>query len=256
MEIFEFILFSVIQLVFRLVCLGLILSIYILTFSEFTDTIPDNPFTNEEIKQINYNNYIYSNQCKCSNEIFNGICTQEQEILGCVNLKPKSEILRNLQDKPECLNYYQLISGKEKISEIFNLNIPIINLFALIQLCVLSFAVISNVFMIIYMLKKSGQMDRFDRRKVAANFGVVTLVTEVVKFALLITFWVFYGKGQIIEYLDMLDCPDFNTDSFIDYTRIDRADDCIISFLVFNTHGTISNIFFGVMFVCECDIFD
>ena len=213
---------SVYQIIIRLALLGLILFIYIGTNSELNESIPDYPFiNNEEIKQFKNNN----------------------------------NTLRHLQDMSECFRYYTLLSGKDNISEIFDLGIPFINLFALIQLIVLVLSVMYNIFIIIYVpiLKKRGVRTHLAKKELSIKDGIVAFVIEVIKFGLMIIFWIFYGKSEIIEYLDMFDCPDFNIDAFRDYNLIDRIDDCIIAFIVLNVYSSLTNILIAIAMICQYD---
>ena len=239
---------------FRIICIGLIAYVFVASNYDFIDDIPDDPFNNNKI--TSFNNYLYSNKCQCNNETINGICTKEQELLGCTSFNTQNDILRKLQEKSECYQYSKLISEKTKISEIFDLNLQNINLWSFIQLILLSVCLLFNIFIIIYICC-SIELIYGDRETyVYKIYGIFSTITEVARFVFMIFFWVNYTKSQIPEYLDILECPDIYTNSFVDYPVIDKIDDCIISFLVFNTYSIINSAILGLVELCDkCDVF-
>ena len=250
MEEYVLLIISIIQLIFRLVPFGLIIYIYVETNNEFNDKIPDYPFINEVKNQFSRNICLNSNQCICNNESYYGTCTQEQEVLGCININPEIEKLRNLVMESECVKNYQLISEKEKISEIFDLNLPYINLFALIQLIVICATVIFNIVLILMGCIPADEFENVTYR----NIGMLTVFFELTRLAGLIFFWTNYTHSNISEYLDILDCPDINKDMFPDYDIIDKLDNCIITFIVFTLYGIIGNIIVSIYYMVEhCD---
>ena len=238
---------SIYNIIFRIVPLGLISYIFVASNYEFSDKIPDNPFISDQ-KNL-YQNII---QCKCGENINNEICTKEQEILGCISLNNNNtNLLRNLEDKYLCLNYYQALSYKENISEIFNLNFKDINKYSLLLLIFLSSSVLSSLILLITALIKN--CNEYEEEncfyRIIEIFGAITLLLTIINLVVFILFWISYTSTEITEYLDMFDCPDINIDSFTDQSVIDKIDDCILAFIVLNLYSIIISLASSITFV-------
>ena len=226
---------SIYGIIFELVCLGLISYIFVASNYDFSEKIPDNPFISDKMN-------IYQNiiQCKCGENINNGICTKEQEKLGCINLN-NINLLRNLEDKYLCYNYYQALSIKENISEIFNLNFEKIKIFSFILLIIICISLLIFIFVFLYSIIAYCFVSCDDRcyLKTIKYIGASSIVVQIIDLILFIIFWASYTSTEITEYLDMFDCPDINIDSFTDQSVIDKIDDCILAFIVLNLYSII-----------------
>ena len=209
----------------EIISLGLIIYIFVSTYGGFNDNIPDNPLIYDKSYQYNQKNYLYSNQCKCNYEIFNGICSKEQEVFGCINIISESEKIRNFQDDSMCLKYYQLLTEKEKISEVFDLNFGKINKISLAQLILLFISLVVYIVAFVYM-NKTADLHGNNEPWFRISFTAFIILSEIARFVLLILFWINYAESQMSDYIDVLECPKINVDSFDDLPNVDKIDKC------------------------------
>ena len=105
-----------------------------------------------------------------------------------------------------CLKYYQLLTEKEKISEVFDLNFGKINKISLAQLILLFISLVVYIVAFVYM-KKTEDLNVNNEPWFRISFTAFIILSEIARFVLLILFWINYAESQMSDYIDVLECP-------------------------------------------------
>ena len=180
--------------------------------------------------------------CKCGENIVNDFCTEEQLLSGCVDITVNDQFdnkkfLRNLLTNNECNQYIKDIMKKEKLSDVFNLNITNIHNLMLGIIVLIS----SSFFALFLFAIFIGGMICFGERilKYCAIIGIMTIIIAsligIINFVLFIIILFKLFDGDIWKYFDFLNCPNVDNFKFISQFGVvhDFARDMII-FIILN----------------------
>ena len=122
-----------------------------------------------------------------------------------------------------------------KLSDVFDLNFPIIHYTALVIIIILSMSILLNL-LLLYYENKSQKIESgykvYDLQ--FYRIGCFGISIEIFNFVLYCVFCGMFLDGNISEYLDFLDCPNINKDAFSEHFQIEHINSTIISFIVIN----------------------
>ena len=183
-------------------------------------------------------------QCKCGEEIVNDFCSEEQKLLGCIDLSDfslniqsdKNKFLRYLIDSSKCKEYEQKIRATEKLNQVFDINASGIHSMAtgLLVLIVVNFALVILIITVSCIVVCCGE-----KMILCIVFipcfvyaGYAAGITNLVLFIILC---VQYYGGATRDFIDFLECSNINQEKFKNEFKIvqDLRTDFIV-FLVLN----------------------